>query len=261
MRDPDSGSSFTPPPTNDYSGITFSYNPTPSSGGYGALSQADLKKQIAYLESLRPASRSVGDVGSWRIGEELSVAKLYLDDKKAAEEENAVVETFTPTFTPSAAYLVASTPQTPPPPPPPVAAPAIKTATPQYILPGDDVMPAELIADLIFENIGGQEILSLSRHDLINGEYVSNQLIANIKKINNENDPKNMFIAQTSNKYFNNFAIKLNAKIPNVGNGPNGSNVYLDDDGSIVVEFVNILPGEQTDIEIVTDGIIYEVGN
>ena len=198
--------------------------------GYAALSQSDLKKEIAYLESLRPTSRSTGDVHSWRVGEELSMAKLYLKDEGPGDDSGG---DNTPPVIYSASLTVSATPPTPF-----VAAvapvvPVVKTATPQYILPGDDVMPAEIMTDLIFENIGGQELLLLSRHDLISGDYIPQQLIANIKKINNEYDPKNMFISQTSNKYFANFAIKLNTKIPNVGNGPDGSNVYLDTDGGI----------------------------
>ena len=245
MRDPDynSSSSSTPAPT-----------------GYAALSQADLRKEIAYLEGLRSTSRNTSDShGNWRVGEELSVAKLYL--KNDPPEENPPKEDNPPQIVYSASLVVAPTPPTPAPVAAAPVVPIIKTATPQYILPGEDVMPVEIITDLIFENIGGQEILSLARHDLISGDYIPQQLIANVKKINNEYDPKNMFISQTSNKYFANFAIKLNTKVPNVGNGPDGSNVYVDTDGGIVVEFIDIKPDEQADIQITTSGTIYEVIN
>lgn len=226
--------------------------------GYAALSQSDLKKQIAYLESLRPASRSLGDVGSWRVGEELSVAKLYLKDEDPKDDSGGNDKS---PIIYSASLTVAATPPTPVAPVVTAIAPVVKTATPQYILPDNDMMPEEIMTDLIFENIGGQELLLLSRHDLISGDYIPQQLIANIKKINNQYDPKNMFISQTSNKYFDNYAIKLNTKIPNVGNGPDGSNVYVDTDGGIVVEFIDIQPDEQADIQITTNGTIYEVVN
>lgn len=239
----------------DYdSSSTVSNTPT----GYAALSQSDLKKEIAYLESLRPTSRSTGDVHSWRVGEELSMAKLYLKDENPKDDSGGNDE---PPIIYSASLTVAATPSTPIAPAVTTIVPVVKTATPQYILPGNDIMPAEIMTDLIFENIGGQELLLLSRHDLISGDYIPQQLIANIKKINNEYDPKNMFISQTSNKYFANYAIKLNTKIPNVGNGPDGSNVYVDTDGGIVVEFIDIQPDEQADIQIATDGTIYEVVN
>jgi hypothetical protein len=263
VRDPDVGSSSSvTSSTNDYSGITFSYDKTPTPSGYGALSQSELRNEIARLESLRPSSRSVGDVASWRIGEELSMAKLYLKDEEPKDDTGGDDGSDGgPTIVYSASLTVSATPPTPivtsvaPP------VPVVKTATPQYILPGEDIMPAEIMTDLIFENIGGQELLLLSRHDLISGDYIPQQLIANIKKINNEYDPKNLFISQTSNKYFANFSIKLNSKIPNVGNGTDGSNVYLDTDGGIVIEFIDLLPDEQADIQITTDGTIYEVVN
>lgn len=211
-----------------------------------------------------PSTWSVAD---WRRGEEKSM-ELYRAWRADERGDSTTVNDdgdkgdSGSTFVYTASLVVSPTPQTPA---PVVAAapvvPIIKTATPQYILPGEDVMPVEIITDLIFENIGGQEILSLARHDLISGEYIPQQLIANVKKISNEYDPKNMFISQTSNKYFANFAIKLNTKVPNIGNGPDGSNVYVDTDGGIVVEFIDIKPDEQADIQITTNGTIYEVVN
>lgn len=211
--------------------------------------------------------KSTWSIADWRRGEEKSMEAYNAwradergDPKK--EDDGGDNGDDGPTVVYTASLTVSPTPPTPAPivPVAPVV-PIVKTATPQYILPGNDIMPAEIMTDLIFENIGGQELLLLSRHDLINGDYIPQQLIANIKKINNEYDPKNMFISQTSNKYFANFAIKLNTKIPNVGNGPDGSNVYLDTDGGIVVEFVDISPDEQADIQIATNGTIYEVVN
>ena len=60
-------------------------------------------------------------------------------------------------------------------------------------------------------------------------------------------------------KYFSNFPIKLENKIPDIGNGPNGSNVYLDSlTGSLVIETVNMENDEQIEVEITVSGIIYE---
>ena len=57
------------------------------------------------------------------------------------------------------------TPNNPPPSNPPPPPPAIKTATPQYVTFNDDEVPVDVIVDLLFENVGGQELLSISRHD------------------------------------------------------------------------------------------------
>lgn len=232
--------------------ITPNYSTTTSNNGYSALSQSDLYQQVQNLKDLQSQGFS------FRVGEELSMAKLYLDSNYKPEE--------TKTENPlqgGANLVVAAIPPTPPPPATIVVLPPpIKTATPQYILPGEDVMAPEIMVDLIFENISGQELLSLSRHDLINGDNISNQLISNISKINQIYDSKNLLpMALTSNKYFGNFAIKLNNKIPLVGNGENGSNIYVDSDNSIIIEFVNLANDEQVELQVATNGTIYKVGN
>lgn len=157
--------------------------------------------------------------------------------------------------------LVASKPPVVDPPPPPPPPPPIKTATPQYILGESDIVPLEIMTDLIFENIGGQELIEITRHDIINGDYVSNQLVKNLTKIKQEYDPKKIFsLSNTSDRYFENFSIKLNNKIPNVGNGALGQNVYVDENNNdIVIDLVNIEKDEQVEIQISIDGTIYEV--
>lgn len=149
------------------------------------------------------------------------------------------------------------TPAPPPPPPPPVRVAPIDT----ILYPSDAEMPIEIMADLIFENIGGQELINISRNDTINGQPISYQPIKNISLIQQSYNPNNILsLQQTSDKIFAGFAIKQESKVPNVGNGPNGSNVYRDEDtGDIVIEFVNIEANEQADIQFAIDGTIYEV--
>lgn len=139
----------------------------------------------------------------------------------------------------------------------------VKTATPD-IIEFDDaslIADAEILADLLFENIGGQEILSMARYDTVNGQDVAYQPIKNLKIINQEFSPNNLLrLQKTSDKTFANFPIKLLTKIPYEGNGPDGTNVYRDNDGSIVLEFVNLESDEQIEIQIATSGTIYEAG-
>lgn len=140
---------------------------------------------------------------------------------------------------------------------------AIKTATPDIIQFDDKSIEenAEILVDLLFENIGGQELLTIARYDTVNGQEVSYQPIKNLNILQQEYNPNNLVrIQQTSDTIFANFPIKLNDKIPVVGNGPNGENVYLGEDGSIVIEFVNLLSDEQIEVQITTDGTIYEAG-
>jgi hypothetical protein len=139
----------------------------------------------------------------------------------------------------------------------------VKTATPDIIEfdDADLIANAEIIADLLFENIGGQEILSMARYDTVNGQDIAYQPIKNLKIINQEFSPTNLLrLQKTSDRIFANFPIKLLTKVPNEGNGPDGTNVYRNTDGSIVLEFVNLAEDEQIEIQIATSGTIYEAG-
>ena len=152
------------------------------------------------------------------------------------------------------------TPQTPTLPvtisPPPLP---IKTAPIDTILFDEEAIPIEVMTDLIFENIGGQELLSISRSDIVNGQKISYQPIKNLSAIQQQYNPNNILgLQQTDNKYFAGFAIKLENKIPEEGNGANGNNVYLNELGDLVIEFINLNNDEQVEAQISIGGTIYE---
>jgi hypothetical protein len=137
---------------------------------------------------------------------------------------------------------------------------AVKTAPIDTILFNDNLVPIEVMTDLIFENIGGHELINIARNDIVNGQKVSYQPIKNLSSIQQQYNHNNILgIQNTSDKYFANFSIKLENKIPNSGGGPNGSNVYLDSaTGNLVIETVNMANDEQIEVEITVSGIIYE---
>ena len=137
---------------------------------------------------------------------------------------------------------------------------AVKTAPIDTVLFNDDSVPIEVMADLIFENIGGHELINIARNDIINGQKVSYQPIKNLSSIQQQYNHNNILgIQNTSDKYFANFSIKLENKIPSPGGGPNGSNVYLDTaTGNLIIETINMDNDEQVEIEITLGGIIYE---
>lgn len=154
---------------------------------------------------------------------------------------------------------VSPTPPSSPPPPPPPSTQKIKSATPEIILFNDDAIPMEIMTDLIFEDIGGQELLAVARHDNVSGDFVSNSLIKNLTSINQNFSSRRLVnIQNTSDRYFANFGIKLESKIPNQGNGQNGENVYRDNN-DIVIELINIEPDEQVEVQIGIDGTIYTI--
>jgi hypothetical protein len=156
--------------------------------------------------------------------------------------------------------FVNPTPPLPPPPPPPTTV-KIKTATPENILWDPTLMPVEILTDLIFEDIGGQELLSLIRHDTVSGDSVSNQLIKNLTFLNQEYSSKNILgLQNTSDKYFSNFSIKLDSKIPVNGSGPSGSNIYVDSTTQdVAIELVNLEIDERLEVQISIGGTIYSI--
>jgi hypothetical protein len=157
-------------------------------------------------------------------------------------------------ITPSTIPTVMSPAATQPPPPP------VKTAPIDTVLFDDEGTPIEVMTDLIFENIGGHELINIARNDIVNGQQVSYQPIKNLSSIQQQYNPNNIISLQsTSDKYFANFSIKLENKIPQPGTGPNGAHVYLDQNtGNMIVEAINLESDEQIQVEITTSGTIYE---
>jgi hypothetical protein len=139
-------------------------------------------------------------------------------------------------------------------PPPPV-----KTATLDIILFDEESVPIDGMFDQIFENIGGQELISITRSDIVNGQKISYQPIKNLSAIQQRYNPNNILsLQQTADKFFAGFSIKLEDKIPQIGNGANGENVYLNATGDLIIEFININPDEQIETQISVGGTIYE---
>lgn len=150
----------------------------------------------------------------------------------------------------------------------PSSSPAIKIATPDLILFNDQQIPEETMIDLVFEDIGGQEMINIVRNDLINGQNQSRQIVRNLSQINLDYNPNNILSLQnTSESYFNNFPIRFEQRVPDIGTGPNGESVYLESDtGNIIINLISLSDDEQVEVQIlkggaVLSGTIYEVNN
>ena len=137
---------------------------------------------------------------------------------------------------------------------------AVKTASPDIILFDDEIIPIDIMTDLIFENIGGQELINIARGDIINGQKITYQPIKNISDIERQYNPNNIVgLQNTSDTYFANFPIQIKDKVPNIGSGPNGQYVYLSSiSNDLVIDVINMQNDEQVEIQIATDGTIYE---
>ena len=134
----------------------------------------------------------------------------------------------------------------------------VKIPTTDLIMFNNDTTPVEVMTDLVFEDIGGQEIINISRNDIVNGQKIIYQPIKNLTSLYLQYNPQNILALQdTSESYFRKFPIKLENTTPNVGTGPNGETVYLDPDtGDLVINLINIASDEQVEVQILTNGTI-----
>jgi hypothetical protein len=198
--------------------------------------------------------------GDWRKAEEASNAPYYASlPQDPIPVRNLVVQNQTP---PSPVSAVPLTPA-------PITTVAssiaktvtnpIKTATPDIVLFDDSVVPIEVMTDLIFEDIGGQELINISRTDTINGQKILYQPIKNINIINQEYSPNNILgLQKTSDKLFSGYAIKFEERVPKVSNSSDGNPAYIDSYGNLVIDSINLNNDEQVEVQITVSGTIYE---
>lgn len=226
------------------------YKPSTLNGLFvGPIPAGTVRTETGYV----PEVTSKYSPGDFRKAEEKSNEPFYSSQGMGGVSlvSNNFIPVVTPTpLTPSP---ISATTITPPPPP-------VKTATLDIVLFDDEATTVDTMADLIFENIGGQELINITRSDIINGQKISYQPIKNLSSIQQRYNPNNILsLQQTSDKYFAGFSIKLEDKIPNEGNGVNGENVYIEEGtGDLIIEFININNDEQIEVQITSDGTIYE---
>lgn len=129
----------------------------------------------------------------------------------------------------------------------------VKVADPDVILFDDNEVPIEVITDLTFEEIGGQEIINVARNDLVNGQTVIYKPIKNLQEIYRRYNSGNIIALQkTSREVFSSFTINLLNHVPEQGLGPNGEIFYLDpDSGDLVINVVNIIRNERVEVELI----------
>ncbi len=137
-----------------------------------------------------------------------------------------------------------------------VTNPAVLVATPSLIALSNPPLEIDIMADLIFENIGGQELINISRNDIVNGQDVIYSPIKNLKDLNIQYNPNNIIkLESTADTYFKNFPIRLESKLPSYGTGPNGEVVYIDSvTGDLVINVSSLDPDEQVDVQILNSG-------
>jgi hypothetical protein len=170
---------------------------------------------------------------------------------------------------------------------------SVKIATPDLILFGDEPLSYETMTDLIFEDIGGYELATISRHDLVNGQKVNYSPIKNLTDLYLQYNPNNILSVQSSDSYFRSLSLSIFDHLPVCGTGydivpppppeedpeyieqdktkwiktPNCKSVYIDPiTGDLVINLINTRSDEQLEIQILNSGdvfsdTIYDGGN
>jgi hypothetical protein len=158
---------------------------------------------------------------------------------------------------------------------------SVKIATPDLILFNDEVMSIEIMTDLIFEDIGGYELATISRHDLVNGQKVVYTPIKNLTDLYLQYNPNNILRLQESDSYFKSLSLSIFDHLPVCGTGydispvyispgvenpdktkwtkiPNCKSVYIDPlTGDLVINLVKVKDGEQAEVQILGSGDVF----
>lgn len=131
---------------------------------------------------------------------------------------------------------------------------SIKVATPDIIQVNQEELPIDLMTNMIFENIGGQELLSLSRHDLITGSGLQYQPISNLNDIAVQNNSHNIIpMPDSANNIFKNFPIKLETHLTEVFTDLDSSHIWVDNTKKeLIIEVTGLKPGEQIEVEVLS---------
>jgi hypothetical protein len=128
----------------------------------------------------------------------------------------------------------------------------IKIATPDILL-DNEVLSLETMGDYSFAAIGGIELLSASRHDLINSPYNDGYTPMSNAGSVFENQPSIVF-NDGSRNVFNTFTIDLNYHTPQLSGE---FNILSDpDSGTITISLKDLQQDYLVEVEIYSGGTI-----
>jgi hypothetical protein len=136
----------------------------------------------------------------------------------------------------------------------------VKSATPDIIIEDINSVPIELIERLIFESLGGQELLLLSRHDTVRGQEISYRPISNSRDIDFRYSSETILFATESFKnYFKNFSIFLESVVPELDGNQYSPNAYVEvASGDIILEFKDVRPEQQIESQTLSNASVFD---
>jgi hypothetical protein len=135
----------------------------------------------------------------------------------------------------------------------------VKYASPADVLIQESSLPIDLILKQTLEKIGGLELISLVRHDTVNGQDIAYQPVKNLSQIEALYNPQNMVkIPDSSELFFKNFVIKLDNHTIQDTNSTPAKTVDLDSEGRIIIDVVSLKPDYEVEIQTVSLGKVFD---
>ena len=136
----------------------------------------------------------------------------------------------------------------------------VKHAAPGDILIDDNELPIDLIIKLTLEKIGGIELISLVRHDTVNGQNIVYRPIENVSQLAIEYNPQNLVkMPNSSDSYFDNFSIKLDSHMPQTTNILPPTAAYIDrNTENVIIELVNLKADYEIEVQMVSVGKVFD---
>jgi hypothetical protein len=148
--------------------------------------------------------------------------------------------------------------------------PPVKVASLDTILTGEEPKDIESMTNLVFQQIGGHEIISMLRSQNIVGQNVSYQPFINMADIVDEYSSRRIIpLPGASDRFFRAFPIDISLRFPDKPFGfslDKSSNIYVEDgiDESgeqvpdlLVIEVANLKEGETVEVQILTTSDVF----
>jgi hypothetical protein len=130
----------------------------------------------------------------------------------------------------------------------------VKVATSNLFITEQVIDKTDQMADAIIEDIGGQEIINITRNDLLNGQNVTYNVIENLESTQRQFNPNELIKLQsTSADFFDTFTLNIDNFTPNYGTGNGGEIVYVDENsGEVIVNTINLSNNLVLEVEFVS---------
>jgi hypothetical protein len=137
---------------------------------------------------------------------------------------------------------------------------AVKVATSNLFVLEERTDKTDFIADAILEDIGGQELINITRTDILNGQNVTYNIVSNLASLEQKFNPNSMIAMQgTDQQHASLFSFMLGNYIPEFGTAIDvdgaytGETVYVDvETGRVVVNTINVDNNLRVEVEFVT---------